>query len=107
MTGDPAHDRPAASSSGGAREREDGPREREDGPRKREDGAREDGPREGEDGLHEREESPEATTEATERFGPLAVSRHVKDDGRALILYTLREPSEQAGDPGGHGERAA
>jgi hypothetical protein len=25
---------------------------------------------------------------AQERFGPLAVERHIKDDGRALILYT-------------------
>jgi hypothetical protein len=24
----------------------------------------------------------------TERIGPVAVARHVKDDGRALILYT-------------------
>jgi hypothetical protein len=23
-----------------------------------------------------------------DRFGPLAVERHVKDDGRSLILYT-------------------
>jgi hypothetical protein len=28
---------------------------------------------------------------AQERFGPLAVERHVKDDGRALILYTHAE----------------
>jgi hypothetical protein len=28
--------------------------------------------------------------EPAERFGPLAVSRHVKDDGRALILFTRR-----------------
>jgi hypothetical protein len=26
--------------------------------------------------------------QAQERFGPLAVGRHVKDDGRTLILYT-------------------
>jgi hypothetical protein len=26
-----------------------------------------------------------------ERLGPLAVERHVKDDGRALILYTHAE----------------
>jgi hypothetical protein len=26
--------------------------------------------------------------QAQERFGPLAVERHRKDDGRALILYT-------------------
>jgi hypothetical protein len=28
---------------------------------------------------------------AQERFGPLAVERHVKDDGRALILYAHAE----------------
>jgi hypothetical protein len=28
-----------------------------------------------------------------ERCGPVAIARHVKDDGRALILYThTREP---------------
>ncbi|HEV7586240.1 MAG TPA: hypothetical protein VGO14_10730 [Solirubrobacteraceae bacterium] len=29
-----------------------------------------------------------------ERFGPLAVERHRKDDGRALILYTRVEDQE-------------
>jgi hypothetical protein len=27
----------------------------------------------------------------TERFGPLLVERHRKDDGRALLLYEWRE----------------
>jgi hypothetical protein len=27
----------------------------------------------------------------TERYGPLEVARHVKDDGRALLLYTRIE----------------
>jgi len=27
-----------------------------------------------------------------ERSGPVAIARHVKDDGRALILYTLDDP---------------
>jgi hypothetical protein len=27
-----------------------------------------------------------------ERYGPLAVERHRKGDGRALLLYELREP---------------
>jgi hypothetical protein len=26
-----------------------------------------------------------------QRVGPLAIARHVKDDGRALLLYTRRE----------------
>jgi hypothetical protein len=34
-------------------------------------------------------------TGAPERSGPLAIARHVKDDGRALLLYTCaeREPT--------------
>jgi hypothetical protein len=27
-----------------------------------------------------------------EEYGPLAVERYRKDDGRALLLYELREP---------------
>jgi hypothetical protein len=27
-----------------------------------------------------------------ERVGPVAIARHVKDDGRALILYTREHP---------------
>jgi hypothetical protein len=30
----------------------------------------------------------------SERTGPVTIARHVKDDGRALILYT-RDPSAQ------------
>jgi hypothetical protein len=26
-----------------------------------------------------------------ETYGPLDITRHIKDDGRALILYTLRK----------------
>ena len=33
--------------------------------------------------------------EARDSYGPLAVERHVKDDGRALILYS-HEEIEQA-----------
>ena len=29
--------------------------------------------------------------DAPERTGPVAIARHVKDDGRALILYTRDE----------------
>lgn len=56
----------------------------------------------------------EESIESAERFGPLTVSRHVKDDGRALILFTLREHpelGERADEPGAHsdepGERPA
>jgi hypothetical protein len=31
-------------------------------------------------------------THAHEHSGPMAIERHVKDDGRALILYTRDEP---------------
>jgi hypothetical protein len=33
-----------------------------------------------------------------ERFGPVSIARHVKDDGRALILYGHVECG-QAGEP--------
>jgi hypothetical protein len=33
----------------------------------------------------------EEQTDAPERTGPIAIARHVKDDGRALILYTREE----------------
>jgi hypothetical protein len=36
-----------------------------------------------------------ADAERTERLGPLTVARHVKDDGRALILFTRDEPGQQ------------
>ncbi len=36
-------------------------------------------------------QSTGAQTDAPERIGPLAIARHVKDDGRALILYTRDE----------------
>jgi len=34
----------------------------------------------------DRGERPAASA-AAERYGPLALERHVKDDGRALLLY--------------------
>jgi len=33
-------------------------------------------------------EEREAQMQAAERYGPLAVARHRKEDGRALILYS-------------------
>jgi hypothetical protein len=33
-------------------------------------------------------DEPSRSSQAGERFGPLAIARHVKDDGRALILYS-------------------
>jgi hypothetical protein len=56
-------------------------------------------PREREGGReangHEEGGREEAGREETrrERFGPLTLERHVKDDGRALILYS-RVPAE-------------
>ena len=33
----------------------------------------------------------ESRHERSEEFGPLTVERHRKDDGRALLLYELRD----------------
>jgi len=30
-------------------------------------------------------------SQAVERYGPLGVARHLKDDGRALLLFTRAE----------------
>jgi hypothetical protein len=37
-------------------------------------------------------EQPQQPPEPIERYGIVSVARHVKDDGRALLLYTLEEP---------------
>jgi hypothetical protein len=34
-----------------------------------------------------------------ERIGPVAIARHVKDDGRALILYSEQPRAEQERPP--------
>jgi hypothetical protein len=36
----------------------------------------------------------------SESFGPITLTRHVKDDGRALLLYTHRhdDDDDEAGD---------
>jgi hypothetical protein len=39
------------------------------------------------------------SSQAGERIGPLAIARHVKDDGRALILYS--SSPEPRGDADG------
>jgi hypothetical protein len=36
------------------------------------------------------------SSRAGERIGPLAIDRHVKDDGRALILYSSSSPHGDA-----------
>ena len=43
-----------------------------------------------------------------ESFGPLAVRRMTKDDGRSLIVYERADPLSQAGsgEPGPRGARA-
>lgn len=38
----------------------------------------------------------------SESFGPIELTRYVKDDGRALILYTHRHDSNDDGDDRGH-----
>jgi len=35
----------------------------------------------------------ESAPEGSEELGPLTIERHRKDDGRALLLYELRERS--------------
>jgi len=37
------------------------------------------------------EAQPEVLPELTENYGIVSISRHVKDDGRALLLFT-RDP---------------
>ena len=37
---------------------------------------------------------PNGKDERSETFGPIALTRHVKDDGRALILYTRRTSAD-------------
>ena len=54
-------------------------------------------------GLHEHaqpgksrpRESPAEESQPGERYGPIVITRHVKEDGRALLLYTrsAREPA--------------
>lgn len=41
----------------------------------------------------------------SENFGPIALTRHAKDDGRALLLYARRR--EDDGDGEGDGSRGA
>jgi hypothetical protein len=43
--------------------------------------------------------------EPAERFGPLAISRHVKDDGRALILFTRRREDDEEDRGDGEADR--
>jgi hypothetical protein len=46
----------------------------------------------------------------SESFGPIAFTRHVKDDGRALLLYTRRHENGEGDDTDGDkgaGEGAA
>jgi hypothetical protein len=50
-------------------------------------GVADDGP-EGSDAR----QSPAEPAEREERYGPLTLARHVKRDGRSLILYTRKEP---------------
>jgi hypothetical protein len=42
-----------------------------------------------------RREQEGKLTSADERSGPVAITRHVKDDGRTLILYSLDRPPQR------------
>jgi hypothetical protein len=51
-------------------------------------------------GQQERRSADEqSTAKADEAYGPLDIDRHVKDDGRALILYTRRELGDRCREP--------
>jgi hypothetical protein len=39
--------------------------------------------------------------EREEAYGPLTIRRYVKDDGRALALYSRGAPRETHGEPAG------
>jgi hypothetical protein len=41
------------------------------------------------------EARPEALPEPTEHYGIVSISRHVKDDGRALLLFTREAQDER------------
>ena len=65
------------------------------------------------DGRGTAEQRPSAPPGAAkdpgaERYGPLALRRMTKDDGRSLIVYELvdRPPQDGSGDPGHDGVRA-
>jgi hypothetical protein len=51
-------------------------------------------PAEGHEHQPDGEREPGGKREV-ERIGPLAIARHVKDDGRALILYSEQPRIEQ------------
>jgi hypothetical protein len=53
------------------------------------DSAPQDRPESGDGGSRAKQSEEGAQPE---RFGPLLVARHRKDDGRSLILYTREEP---------------
>ncbi len=40
-----------------------------------------------------------ASTERAESYGPVTLTRHVKDDGRALILYTREQAPKDVSAP--------
>ena len=43
--------------------------------------------------------APDPGAAAVERYGPLALRRLVKDDGRSLIVYERAEPSGNGAEP--------
>lgn len=50
---------------------------------------------------------PPARSEPPERFGPLTLTRHAKDDGRVLILYSSDERADVDGKAGPDAEPKA
>ena len=47
-------------------------------------------------------QKPDGKDKRSESFGPIALTRHVKDDGRALILYTHRHDGGDSADVRDH-----
>jgi hypothetical protein len=59
----------------------------------------------GSDGSSSPEPGTGTVERGQERFGPLAVRRYEKEDGRALILFDRAEEPPAEGPPGGTPDR--
>jgi hypothetical protein len=46
-------------------------------------------------GSSSQDPAPDSREDVVERFGPLALRRLVKDDGRSLIVYERAQPPER------------
>jgi hypothetical protein len=46
---------------------------------------------------HDRPRAPDEGSDGCERYGPLRIARHAKDDGRSLVLYVARGELPEGG----------